>query len=175
MKTRVTALLALVICLAASSAPAVVTDQSPGGFTCLTVHDSGAAPLAVWSALADDISQWWNPDHTWSGDAGNLFLGAVAGEEFGEALPGGGSVTHMEVVYADPGKLLRLRGSLGPLQGMAVTGVLSIDFAAVGEGTQLTVTYVVGGYAADGLETSAGPVDGVINEQFTRLVAYLAR
>jgi uncharacterized protein YndB with AHSA1/START domain len=168
-------LLVLAISLAATAATAAVTDQSPAGFTCRTVHETSAAPLAVWNALSEDIAQWWNPDHTWSGDAGNLFLAAVAGEEFGEALPDGGSVSHMEVVYAAPGKLLRLRGSLGPLQGMAVTGVLSIEFAAVGEGTQLTVTYVVGGYTADGLEAIAGPVDGVINEQFTRLMAYLAR
>ncbi len=39
-------------------------------------------------------------------------------------------------------------------------------------GTLLTVTYVVGGYTADGLEALAGPVDGVIVEQFERLKAH---
>jgi uncharacterized protein YndB with AHSA1/START domain len=155
--------------LVAVNATAEVTDQSLAGFTSRSVHDFAASPEAVWQALTEDIHAWWNPDHTWSGAADNLFLDAEAGEEFGEELPGGGTVTHLEVVYADPGKLLRLRGSLGPLQAMAVVGVLSVEFAAVGEGTQLTVTYAVGGYAAEGLQGLAGPVDGVIVEQFERL------
>lgn len=156
-------------------ATAEVVDKAPAGFTSRSVHMTAAAPDQVWKALTVDIGQWWNKDHTWSGDAGNLFLDGEAGEEFGEKLPGGGTVTHMEVLYADEGKLLRMRGSLGPLQSMAVVGVLTVEMAAVEAGTQLTVTYAVGGYGPGGLEGLAGPVDGVIVEQFKGLVAYLAR
>jgi len=154
---------------------AEVVDQTPAGFTCRLLIDIPAAPDEVWRALTDDIDQWWNPDHTWSGDAGNLSLDAEAGEEFAEKLPDGGSVTHMEVVSAAPTKLLRLRGGLGPLQGMAVVGVLSVEFSAQETGTLLTVTYVVGGYTAGGLEDLAGPVDGVIVEQFERLKAHTGK
>jgi hypothetical protein len=156
--------------LLSSVSVAEVVDQAPGGFTSRSVHVVAASPDQVWVGLTDEIGQWWNPDHTWSGDAANLFLDGKAGEEFGEKLPGGGTVTHMEVVYADQGKMLRLRGSLGPLQAMAVVGVLTVEMAAVETGTQLTVTYAVGGYGVEGL---AGPVDGVIVEQFERLVGHL--
>ena len=37
-----------------------------------------------------------------------------------------GSVEHMHVVYADPGRVLRMRGGLGPLQSEAVHGTLTI-------------------------------------------------
>jgi uncharacterized protein YndB with AHSA1/START domain len=162
----------LTVCLLLLSSVSVaeVVDQAPGGFTSRSVHVVVASPDQVWAGLTNDIGQWWHPDHTWSGDAANLYLDGKAGEEFGEKLPGGGTVTHMEVVYADKGKMLRLRGSLGPLQAMAVVGVLTVEMAAVEAGTQLTVTYAVGGYGVEGL---AGPVDGVIVEQFERLVAYL--
>lgn len=162
-------MLAVGLSLVATSAAAEVTDQSPHGFTSRSVHEFSAPSAVVWQALTEDIDKWWNPAHTWSGNAENLFLDAEAGEAFGEHLPGGGTVTHLQVVYADPGKLLRLRGSLGPLQSLAVVGVLSVEFAALAEGTRLTVTYTVGGYAAGGLEGLAAPVDGVIVEQFQRL------
>ncbi len=161
--------------LIASVAMAEVVDSSEAGFTCRSVHQIAAAPNEVWQTMTADIGQWWSSDHTRSGDAGNLFMGTAAGEKFGEKLPGGGSVTHMEIVYADKGKLLRMRGSLGPLQSMALVGVLSVEFVATGDGTQLTVTYAVGGYAAGGLTAVAAPVAGVITEQFDSLQDYFAK
>jgi len=171
---RLLILLGLLASLLASTSAAEVVDVDPAGFTSRSVHDFAAAADEVWQALTNDINQWWHPDHTFSGDAQNLFLDARAGQMFGEKLPGGGSVLHMEVLQADPGKLLRLRGGLGPLQAMAVVGVLSVEFAALGEGTRLTVTYVVGGYADGGLAAIAGPVEGVVVEQFQRLRGFLS-
>ncbi len=164
----------LLVGLWAAGAGAELIDESPAGFTCRGVYEFAAPPDEVWAALTNDIGQWWNKAHTFSGDSGNLFLTGEAGEEFGEKLPDGGTVTHMEVVQANKAKLLRLHGGLGPLQSMAVVAVLSVEFAAQGEGTQLTVTYVVGGYTAGGLAAIAAPVDRVIAEQFMLLQAYLA-
>ncbi len=171
---RVLVLGVLLVGLWAAGTSAALVDDSPLGFTCRGVYEFAAPPAEVWDALTNDIDQWWNKDHTFSGDAGNLFLTGKAGEEFGENLPDGGTATHMEVVQARKAKLLRLRGGLGPLQSMAVVAVLSVEFAAYGEGTQLTVTYVVGGYTAGGLAVIAAPVDRVITEQFVLLQAYLA-
>ena len=75
----------------------------------------------------------------------------------------------MEVVYADPNKTLVLTGGLGPLQSMAVTGSMTIQLAAAGEGTKLAVVYAVTGYMPAGLNTLAPPVDSVLTQQFTRL------
>ena len=76
--------------------------------------------------------RWWDPAHTWSGSARNLKLEPKAGGCFCEKLADGGSVQHGRVIFAQPGKLLRLEGALGPLQDMAVTGVLSFNLAPDG-------------------------------------------
>ena len=43
-----------------------------------------------------------------------------------EKIPAeGGSVEHLRIVFARPGRLLRAQGGLGPLQGEAVVGTLT--------------------------------------------------
>ena len=95
--------------------------MGPSGFTVrITVHVA-APPSGVFDALTMP-SRWWNPQHTFSGDASHLRLELKAGGCFCETLPNGGSVQHLTVVYVDPGKALRLRGALGPFQSLGVDG-----------------------------------------------------
>lgn len=156
-------------------AAAEVADSGDHGFTCRTELTVAAPPARVYEALTAEIDRWWDPAHTWSGDSGNLFLEARAGGIFGENLPSGGTVQHLAVLYADPGKLLRLGGGLGPLQGMAVTGSLTIELEPrAGGGTDLRLTYAVGGYAGGGLAGLAVPVDGVLAGQMAKLAEHLA-
>jgi len=98
-------------------------------------------------------------------------LGPGGGD--GRFHPSGGSVRHMQVVFADPGKQLRLSGGLGPLQAMGVAGSMSFVLIAQGEGTRLMYRYEVGGYTAGGLAALAGPVDQVQLGQLNRLKAYV--
>ena len=110
------------------------------------------------------------------GDSKNLSLDATAGGCFCETLPDGGSVEHLRVVYVEPGKTLRLRGALGPLQSMAVAGAMTFSFEASGPSddvTQITLTYTVGGYYPGGLDILAEAVDGVLRGQLERLAAYV--
>ena len=79
------------------------------------------------------------------------------------------------MVYAAPGEMLRLRGSLGPLQSEALTGTLTVTLKAVDGGTEIDWTYVVGGHARFSLQELAPVVDGVIGEQFGRLGDMLGR
>ncbi len=154
--------------LLAVGARAEVRHGSEGGFV---VGDSvlvDAAPQAVWRTLTEDIGLWWHPDHTYSGDAGNLSLDARPGGCFCETLAGGG-VQHLEVVYVDAGKLLRLSGGLGPLQGIGATGTLSWSLAAEAGETRLEYFYAVQGWLAEGMTGWAEPVDGVIRQQLERL------
>jgi hypothetical protein len=52
----------------------------------------------------------------------------------------------MEIVYAAPGKLLRMTGALGPFQPLAAIGSMSIQLSpAAPGGTDLQVTYTVAG------------------------------
>jgi hypothetical protein len=67
---------------------------------------------------------------------------------------------------AKPGELLRLRGSLGPLQEMAVTGVLTVTLTGKDGGTEAVVTYRLSGDASHKLDGFIAGVDQVIGLQF---------
>jgi hypothetical protein len=79
----------------------------------------------------------------------------------------------MEVVFVDPGKLLRLTGGLGPLQGMGLDGVLEFRLEAAGDGTSITMFYRAGGYTPDDLTQLASIVDQVQGLQLDGLADYL--
>jgi len=78
----------------------------------------------------------------------------------------------MDVVYAAPGKALRLVGGLGPLQEMGVSGALTFTLKAESAGvTRVTVSYAVSGFAPQGFADLAPAVDAVLGEQLARYVA----
>ena len=156
--------------LAGSPALGAVTASGPAGFTVTETAHIAAAPDKVFATLITP-ARWWSPDHTYSHDAANLSLEARAGGCWCERLPGGGSAEHLRVVYLAPGKTLRLRGGLGPLQAMAADGVLTWTLAAAADGTDVKVSYAVFGDPAAGLPALVGPVDNVLGQQVVRLKA----
>jgi len=154
--------------LLASGAAAEVASVASGGFEVREQVHLSAPPATVFAALLAP-SRWWDSQHTYSGSAANLTLDAKAGGCWCEKLPGGGSVLHMTVVNVAPGKTLRLRGALGPLQSMGLEGAMTISVESAGTGTNLTLVYAVGGYAKDGFESLSQGVDEVLAEQVARL------
>jgi uncharacterized protein YndB with AHSA1/START domain len=150
-------------------ARADVADSAATGFTVKFAVTIQAPPKDVYRRLVHNVGDWWNPMHTFSGDAHNLSIDDKPMGCFCEKLPSGGGVRHMEVVNVDPGKTLVLSGALGPLQSMAATGSMSIQLAAAGDGTKVSVAYAVIGYLPGGMNTLAPIVDSVLTEQFTRL------
>jgi hypothetical protein len=116
---------------------------------------------------------WGGSDHTFSGNAANLSIDATPGGCWCEKLANGGGVRHLTVVYADPGKLIRFSGGLGPLQDMAVNGAMQWTFKEAAGQTTIEVTYKVGGYAPGGLEPLSKAVDGVLASQVLRLKALI--
>jgi len=151
-----------------------VTESSAAGFVVVHVLELPVAPERAYRALTDEVSVWWDASHSYSGAAENFSLDARAGGCFCEALPDGGSVEHMRVVFAAPGKLLRLSGGLGPLQGMGAGGVMDFAFEAGADGgALLRFRYTVGGFVPGGLGSMAAPVDGVLAGQLGRLAAHL--
>jgi uncharacterized protein YndB with AHSA1/START domain len=159
--------------LAPVSVQAEVVDSSSTGFTVRTTLAIQAPNDDVYRKFMRNIGDWWNPDHTFSGDSHNLSIEEKAAGCFCEKLPNGGGVRHMEVVNLAPGKSVTLSGALGPLQSMAAAGTLTVQFSPSEGGTKLSVTYAVGGYTPGGMNALAGPVDAVIAEQFTRLKNYV--
>jgi hypothetical protein len=141
----------------ATPAAAEVVASSDDGFVSHTVVEVAATPAEAWARLSEP-GQWWNSEHTYSGDAANLTIEPVAGGCFCETIPAAngvaaGQVEHMRVVYVDPrARTLRLRGSLGPLQAEALTGVLTMTVQPSDTGAKITWDYVVGGYAAHAAE-----------------------
>ena len=79
----------------------------------------------------------------------------------------------MRVIYADPGKALRMEGSLGPLQSEALTGTLTVTLNRGGAGTRIVMEYVVGGYMRYKTDEIAPAVDKVLAEQIAGLAASL--
>ena len=155
-------------------ATADVTDAAPNGFSCVNRAVVKAPPAQVWQAIVADVAKWWSPAHSWSGDAANFSIEARAGGCFCEALPGGGSVEHLRVVFVQPPKLLRMTGGLGPLQAMGVAGSFSFELSPQPDGgTRITLTAAVGGYRAGGLDGFAAPVDRVLGEQLARLAQFV--
>jgi len=160
-----------VAALAASAATAEVVDQQANGFSLQEHETIAAAPGAVWAELIQP-AHWWSQAHTFSGDSKNLSLDAKAGGCWCETLPGGGSVLHLTVVNVVPGKLLRMRGALGPFQSTGMDGAMNIVLEPgdkKGKTTKLTVVYNLGGYVWGGYQALPATADGVLGLQFYRL------
>ena len=157
--------------LAAGPADAETSQVSASGFLVTVRHQVKAPPPRLYAALAE-VDRWWNGSHSYSGQAANLSLVRQAGGCFCERW-GNNAIEHARVVLAMEDRTLRLEGSLGPLQALAVKGVLTFTLTSKDGGTDLVVTYRVAGNEAAGLQPLAGPVDRVISEQVGRLVAYV--
>lgn len=154
--------------LIAASARGSVDSVGENGFVLAEATHVSATPEKVYEAFLTP-SRWWSSAHTFSHDAANLSLDAKAGGCWCETLPGGGSVLHMTVVNVVPGKLIRLRGALGPFQSMGVDGAMTVTFKPDGDGTNLAMTYALGGYSKDGFTELSKAGDAVLVEQLGRL------
>lgn len=172
-RTTTIAVLALAATLLAGPpARAEIQSSSEGHFVSVQQVTVNAPPQRAWKALTEEISRWWSPDHTWSGNARNLSLEARPGGCFCERLPNGG-VRHLEVVYVKPPELLRLEGGLGPLQEQALAGAMTWTLKPEGQGCVVTVTYRVSGWVEGGLSGWSAAVDGVLGLQIGRLKSWV--
>lgn len=153
-----------------------VSQSDIRGFKISIEHNIAVKPQKVFAALAQDISIWWHPDHTYSGDSSNLYLETHEKGWFGEKLPQGGFVKHLEVIYFEPGRSIRLSGGLGPLQSIGAQGTLIFTTKASPNSehkTILEVTYQVSGFLPEGMNTWAQPVDTVLSQQINRLKTWV--
>ena len=127
------------------------------------------AELNKLTSTFEQVSQWWHPDHTYSGKSENLYFDSEKQHCFCEKLEDGGFVRHLDWVFYQPGKVARFVGGLGPLQTVPVDGVLTFVFKSINQKqTQLTVTYAVS-TSGDRLKGWSEPVNRVIGEQVSRL------
>lgn len=156
--------------IAAGPSRAELVTRGPQGFTSSSSARLSKAPADVWAALVA-WHRWWDPAHSYSGQAGAIRLEADAGGALLERWDGG-SVRHASVLASMPPVLLRLEGGLGPLQALPVNAVLDFTLKPDGPGTLLSMEYRVAG-TASGLEAMAEPVDAVMSAAFRRLVKHI--
>ncbi len=166
------ALLAALAVAPGGAARAEVVDVAENGFLLRETTTVAGDARKAWNALVD-VGRWWDPAHTDSGDGAKLSLDARAGGCWCETLPDHGSVEHMRVVFVAPGRTLRLDGALGPLQSMAVSGVMTWTLTPGEKGTTIEMTYAVGGDSRGGLKDLAPGVERVLAEQVARYRAYV--
>jgi uncharacterized protein YndB with AHSA1/START domain len=152
--------------LLAAPASAEVVRTSDTHFVIQHKLTIAAPPEKLWEVLVHP-DRWWDPAHSYSGNAANLSLDPRPGGCWCEKTASGG-VEHMRVVYLAKGETLRMIGGLGPLQAMPVTAVMTITLKPAGTGTELTASYSVAGPSLAGI---AKPVDGVLGGQWMRLKA----
>ena len=166
---------------AATPLAAEVVSTTSDGFVTRETATVAASPLETWLALIKP-GDWWNDQHTWSGDAANLTLTPQAGGCFCETIPGDdgsdgyamdGSAQHAMIVQSFPLRVLRLRGGLGPLQGEPATGILTITLKEVDGGTRVLWEYNVGGPMRFEIAQISKSVDAVMTEQLRGLQAHL--
>ena len=129
-------------------------------------------PDQAFETFVQDIGKWWNGNHTYTTVAENMHFRTETGGGLYETLEGDGWVEHLSLVYHAPGKELRLAGGLGPLQHMAVSGIMTVTFEGVEIGTKVNLVYKVNGEM--GLGKWGGPVGSVLKKQFDRYETYCA-
>jgi len=175
---RITITLVLLVALVVRATPACaeVRDADDGGFSIVHKLTIAAPRATVYGVVVDNVGDWWSSDHTFSGDAANLYMTAEPNGCFCERLGSSGGLVHMAVTFVNPGVMLRLTGGLGPLGLLGVNGNMTLEFDANdsrADITDLTLTYVVGGYRPGGLDELAPAVDDVLQEQLNRLRDYV--
>ncbi len=165
--------LATAVATLAGPAMAEVTKSEPTGFVSTQKLVIAAPPEKVWDTIARP-ALWWSKDHTYSGDSANISWDTRPGGCWCEKLDGG-AVEHGRTIYAVRGKTLRISGAFGPLQSGAVNATMTFSLKPEGQGTAVSITYVVGGYHPSGLSNFATAVDGVLAAQMPGLKAAAER
>jgi hypothetical protein len=128
----------------------------------------------AWRAMVQDVDKWWPKSHTWWGHDSVLTIDPQAGGCFCETSDTN-SAEHMRISFVEVGKLLRMTGGLGPLQGMGMHGAQDWQFKATDIGTQITLTYKVSGINPEGFVKLAPIVGYVQGVQLGGLKVFLEK
>ena len=160
-----------------------MTANTPASAAVLSAHDHGfevqnsvnlVVPQEQAFAAFGQIGQWWNKEHTYSGDGKRMSLQMRAGGCFCEPLDNGGGIEHMRVTYLQPSERVVLTGSLGPLLYEATAGVMDVKIERIAGGSRVTMNYKAAGFAKGGAAAMAPLVDQVLADQLKRYRTYAA-
>ena len=119
-----------VVAVGASMAAPALAEVKAKAPDAIVIQIKGEVALdrdAAWARLLE-IGLWWNGGHTYSGDATNMKLDAMAGGCWCE-LWAGGEVEHGRVVMVMPMSALRVSAALGPLQDLSGPAAAAVSGA----------------------------------------------
>ena len=134
----------------------------------LTIENTAwvdADPQAVWKAFVEDADKWWPDEEAWRGrgDARRAIV-PLARQR----------MSNLHVLSVEPGRRMRLRDDVGPLQGMGEQhGALEWCFAEENGGTRITLRYGTHDYLPDDISQLATAVEEVQSERLQGLARYL--
>ena len=158
--------------LSAPAAAEVVSADTHGFEVQETVNL--VVPINQAYAAFGRLGNWWNSDHSYSGDARNIRLALQPGGCMCESNPKGG-VEHMRVAVVMPNERIVMTGSLGPLLYEAASGVMDVKFDKIAGGTKVTLNYRAAGFANANADKMAPLVDSVLADQMKRFRTFAAR
>jgi hypothetical protein len=156
----------LVTSLVSAMAQAELVKSTAEGFIVRHTATIESDVATVFRTMTNNVGTWWNPDHSFSGDAGNMRIDEQCFcERWGENL-----VRHLNtVIWREDSKVV-MEGGLGPLKELGLNGTMIWALAASDDGTTtVNWKYHVYGYGDTDLITLATAVDGVLGEQIGRL------
>ncbi len=158
-------LIILAALLWSQTASAGVKSVSEDQFTLQYQYELPITPTMAYARFVA-VSHWWLSSHTFSGDAKNLRIKVEPNGGLFERSANGLMVEHLRLVYAQPHQQLRFKGGLGPLQSQPVSGVMTVTFEALEQGTKMSIDYQVYGSAQFDYAQWAPIVDGVLQAQW---------
>ncbi len=158
-------IVAAALTLTAAPASAEVVSRSADGFVLRFAVGVEAAPEDVVAAVSE-LPQWWDPAHTYTGDAANLSLAFEEGGCWCETLADRTVFEHA-VVTGITADRVTMDAALGPLHDKATKAELTFGSAPENRGRLVTIDFVVEG---PGLGAMADGVNMVMDQAFDRLI-----
>ena len=153
-----------------STAQAAIIKSSEAGFIIEHSANVDQSNTSVFSNMTDQIDQWWNPDHSYSGNSTNMTLDQQCFcERWDDNL-----VFHLNTLTWIKNSQVVLQGGLGPLKDFGLQGTMIWSLVAPDENsTKITWKYYVNGLTDTDLVALAPVVDAVLAEQLSRLLKHI--
>lgn len=164
-------LIALILFIAtlSSTAFAEVTKSDAGGFIIQHTATVSKDTETVFTAMTQ-VGEWWNSSHTYSGDAGNMYIDQHCFCERWER----NLVRHLNTAIWMQDSRLVFEGGLGPLKDFGLEGTMIWSLSPADDGgTTIAWKYYVNGFTDTDVVEFAPVVDGVLAEQFGNLTNFL--
>lgn len=162
------ALIAAVLSLVPGLAAAEIVSRSEDAFTLRFAVGLEASREDVIDAVRE-VPSWWDPAHSYTGDATNLSLAFQPGGCWCERMADGTDFRHGSVASIDPDRV-RFDAPLGPLNGKATRADLTFSAGPENRGTLAAMEFVVEG---PGVGAYADPVHGVMQQAWARYVRFI--